>query len=168
MANQPDFDPDLYPSLDLAYEYVLPSHDWAIRRLEAVEQRIDNLMTFAITVTVALTASSIALAGLADKPVPPVLDEPGYIAIALFLIVIIWGMFVRQAGEIAVIDPKVMFNYYLTKSPAEFRKDVLYYAGEVLHQNERTIRRKSWGANIMTVLFVIEIAAVFIWSSSLF
>ena len=94
MAKQPDFNSDKYKSLGLAYEFVVPSHDWAIRRLEAAERRIDNLMRFIITVTLALGASVIAVAELSDEPTWLQLNGPGFLTISSFLIAVALGMYV--------------------------------------------------------------------------
>ena len=40
-----------WPSVNLAYEFVKPSYDWAIHRLNAVDSRIQTFLAFSSTLT---------------------------------------------------------------------------------------------------------------------
>ena len=41
-----------YPSLELGYQFVFHSYDWMLKRLEAVEDRIQRLLVYGTTITV--------------------------------------------------------------------------------------------------------------------
>ena len=41
------------PAVLLAYEFVIPSYQWVIQRLDAVDLRIQTLQAFSATVTLA-------------------------------------------------------------------------------------------------------------------
>lgn len=167
MAKTPDFNPKEYPSLEIAYELTVPSHDWAIRRFEATNRRIDNLMTFIITVTLAIGASAIAIAGSSDKPVNLFPDQTGYVAISSFFITIFAGMYIRQVGKLAILDLMVLYRSHIKLPKEQFRGHVLFQAGKNLSENQCLIDRKSWGATIMIVLFLVEITSAALWVSGL-
>ena len=61
MAEQPNFTGDEFPSLDLAYEFIIPSYDWALRRLDAVERRIESLIVIVTATTGTAILGVIAL-----------------------------------------------------------------------------------------------------------
>ena len=164
MSDENDFDPTHYPSISLAYHFVLPTYDWALRRLESIERRIDLLARTTITIALAAPASAFAITRLSGKTFHLVLDESAYIAIAASLIAVVWGLFVRQAGCVSVIDLRQVYDKYLHKSQGEFQKDIIYTASEHAIANERLSRLKSYGADVMIALFIIEIVAVINWA----
>lgn len=163
MSSSPDFNSDEYKSLELAYEFVVPSQDWAIRRLEAVERRIDNLTRFIITITLALGASAIAIAELSSEAVTLLPDHSPYISAASFLFAIVLGMYVRQMGNLSLLDPMGLYRNYIKKSEPEFRGLILFYAGKQFAANEKLIRCKSWGGTGMIILFLFEISSAAVW-----
>ena len=171
MASQPDFNSDTYESVELAFEFIVPSYDWAMRRLEAAERRIDNLMRFIITVTLALGASAIAIAELSSQPLSLFLDCVAIIALAsfliTFLIAIVLGMWVRQTGNITLLSPSGLYHDYIQKTKREFQGLILFHAGKHLEKNEELVRRKSNAATVMVVLFLFELCAAAIWFHSL-
>ena len=50
-------------SLELAYGYVFHSYEWMLRRVEAVESRIQNFLIFAATVTAGVPIAVVSLNG---------------------------------------------------------------------------------------------------------
>jgi hypothetical protein len=52
---------DEYPSLELAYEYVLPSYEWAMSRSDMLEQRLQDSITLITTVTLAVPVLATAI-----------------------------------------------------------------------------------------------------------
>ena len=167
MASPPDFNSDTYKSVELAYEFIVPSYDWAIRRLEAAERRIDNLMRFIITVTLALGASAIAIAELSSQPLSPFLDCAAFVALASFLVAIVLGMCVRQMGNLALLSPSALYRDYIQKNKRDFQGLTLFYAGKDFERNERLVRSKSRGATGMVILFLFELIAAATWFHSL-
>ena len=51
-----------YPSVELAYDFVIPSYEWASMRVETIERCIEGLLTYITTVTLALTIATVAIA----------------------------------------------------------------------------------------------------------
>ena len=166
MEDRESFNPADYPSIGPAFELVVPSYDWALRRLDAIERRLDNLARFVITVTFAAPAGTVGIARLSGNPVEVIYDESLWIVIASFASTLLLWVIVRQIGTVKVIDLQAIFNKYLAHSKEEFRKDIIYAAGEHAIANERLSRRKSLGANLMAVLFGVEVVALLIWSLS--
>ena len=60
--NESDFDAAQWPSVDLAYEFVAPSYDWAQRRFESIERRIHTFLAFTATLTLGVPALMAAVA----------------------------------------------------------------------------------------------------------
>ena len=164
MSDENDFHPTRYPSIPLAYDFVLPTYDWALRRLESIERRIDILARSAITIALAAPASAFAITRLSGKTFHLVLDESAYIAISASLIAVMWGLVVRQVGSVHVIDLRQVYDKHLHKSPEEFQKDMIYTASEHAIKNEKLSQLKSYCADVMVALFVIEIVAVINWA----
>lgn len=164
MDEEQSFNPEDYPSIGPAYDLVIPSYDWALRRLDSIERRIDNLVRYVITVTLAVPVSTVGLARLSGEPLTTTLHESLWIVIASFLITLMWGLFIRQMGHVRVIDLDAIFHDQLGNSEEEFRKDMIYTAGKHAISNESLSRRKSLGADLMVVLFVVEVASLLTWS----
>lgn len=164
MRDQQSFNPDDYPSIGPAYDLVLPTYDWALRRLDSIERRIDNLVRHVITITLAIPAGTAAIAGLTDKPINLVFNESTWIAIACFLVTLLWGLFVRQAGYVQVIDLEAICNKYMECAEDELKKNMISWAAEHAVANERLSRTKSHGADVMVALFVVEVGALLTWS----
>lgn len=163
MAKSPDFSLDEFPSLEIAYDLVVPSHDWAIRRFEATNRRIDNLITFIVTVTLAIVTGAIAIAGSSDRPFTLFPDTTGYIALSIFLLIMFAGMYIRQMGSLAILDLMTLYRHFISLPKGEFRGRVFFQAGKNLSENQSLIQRKAWGATIMIFLFLIEITSSGLW-----
>ena len=55
---------DQWQGMLLAYDFVLPSYDWAMQRLNAVEGRIQSLMMFSVSLAV---TGPVLVASLVDE-----------------------------------------------------------------------------------------------------
>ena len=55
---------DRWKGMLLAYDFVLPSYDWAMQRLNAVEGRIQSLMMFSVSLAV---TGPVLVASLVDE-----------------------------------------------------------------------------------------------------
>ena len=155
MAKEEPFSDADYPSIDLAYEIVLPSYDWAIRRLQVVEQRIEGLLRLTTTATIAIPV--IAFATTKDVDPTVYLNWQAVVASALFFLTTVLGLLARRFGGISVIDPKQLYDNHLKKGKRELKKDLIYFAGLDFQDNVRLIERKSRCADLLVVLFVLEL-----------
>lgn len=147
-----------FPSVELAYEFVKTSYDWMLSRIEAINSKIQGLLTFATTVTVAMPIFAKAVFDGIDF-------HSGWfygaiIAYALLAITGIWGM---RKGSIRLVHPKNLYDGWLAKSPWTFMKDTIYWAGEDFEDNKKLIEGKSLYRDIMTVLLLVEIFSIIGW-----
>ena len=163
MAEEKPFNPDeYYPSLELAYEVSLLTYDWAIRRLQDVERRIDNLLRLGLTGTVAFPIIVVAVTedsrNFADYA-----TWPGAVTFLLFLAALILGVFARQHGHITLINPKRLYKNHIRKESWNFKRHIIHYAGKHHRTNAELIQTKSTCADMVSVLFGIEIVFGVFW-----
>ena len=150
--------PEMYPGVNCAYDFVLPSYQWMLARFEATSNRLQTLLGFATTVTLAVPAIATSI----RKDVQ--FSSPWFLcAFVLFGLIMIIGLVARARGSLALANPKVLYQSYLYKTEWEFRKDAIYWASEHFETNASIIDSKAWLATVMTVLFVIETIMLLIW-----
>ena len=128
MATQDD------DSLDLAYEFVRDSYDWMLRRMDAVERRIDSLLLFFATVTFAIPTATIAISGVREPlnglDFTALHNISAVAALACFPVATITGLIVRGKGKLRLIVLSRLLNYQEGKTKREFQRSMLSYAGE--------------------------------------
>lgn len=150
--------PSDYPSVDLAYEFVKPSYDWMIRRIEAMNAAIQYLITLAVTI-------------IAAFPVVAKLISPGInfvsplfiVAMVLFASLVVIGCIAIRMGRLSLLNPKVLYDKYLYLSHWEFQQQTLYFAGEQFIKNNNRINKKANMRDFMTILLLVEIILLIIW-----
>ena len=166
MAAEKPFNPDDYPSLDLAYEASLMTYGWVINRLQDVEQRIDNLLRLGLTGTIALP-----IIALATSKEPKSLIEfatwPGVVALVIFLAALALGAYARQYGHVTLINPKLLYDKHLRRTKADFQRHIIYFAGKDHRTNAKLIRTKSTCADMVIILFGAEVLFGVIWILSI-
>ena len=146
------------PGVLLAYEFVIPSYQWLIQRLDAVDLRIQTLQAFSATVT--LAAPILAATVVSDID----LQSPWFIgALPLFVLTVLIGVLARMWGRLKLLSPQNLYDMYLEDSDWTFRNDVLYYAGEHFESNRSLINKKGFIADGMTILFVAETILLLTW-----
>lgn len=161
--SNPSSDPDINPSLELAYEFILPTYELVVRRLESAERRIDNMMTFIITLTTALGAAGIAIVGLSDKTPSVFLDSAAYIAITFFAINLVSGIYLRQMGGVEIFDLRYLLSEEIGRPADKFKATALRTAGMNIANVQSLINRKSGGTTFMLVPLLIEVSAAALW-----
>ena len=122
-----ELDPGEFPSIEVIYEFVLPSYDWAVRRLDTIERRFDHLLTLTFTLTLAVPVVTIAIAGAESQP--NLLHWQGGVALVLFVATAISGIVIRQHGELTFMNIDGMYDELGNLSPHTFKQHVTYYAG---------------------------------------
>lgn len=145
-----DSDNDL-PGLDRAFEFVLPSYQWALQRFEAIDARLQGVLTFAVTITLAGPVVGKLL-------VPNITGDSIWLAVALvtFGLAIVLGSAARVLGSVRLMSPTTLFNEWLEESEREFDENAVYWAGQHLDRNVKIIGRKALSATVVTVLVAIE------------
>src|SRR5581483_7624057 len=79
-----------YPAVAYAYEFVLPSYDWAVRRFEGSETRLHNLQTYSATIAFGAPVAAKAISAT------PNFDSMLFVAgVACFVLVVTVATFAR-------------------------------------------------------------------------
>lgn len=157
----PDNDPypETWRSVDSAYELVVPSYAWMQERLNAVDSRMQALLTLAGSVTVAAPIIGTAVV----KNI--VFSSPLFLtAVTLFVVIVLAGVLVRAWGEFVIVDlGDVYAEGWLHDPTWEFKRNMVFYAGEHMKRNGRVVNIKGIAANIMAVLFVAAVLLFIAW-----
>jgi len=150
-----------YPSVDLAYEFVKPSYDWMLNRIEAMNSKMQGLLMLATAVTGGIPILAKAIFDNVDFQ-----SVLFYGAIGLYVLLVVIGTVGLSMGGVKLFHPKLLYEKWLSNSIWEFKKDAIYFAGQNFEDNKKIIDAKSWLRNIMTILLLIELMIVIFWISS--
>ena len=147
-----------YSGLEQAQAYVVPSYQFMLSRLEAVDSRLQTVVAFVATVTLAVPAMSRALQ-------PAISFESAWFvsAVVLALATIALGSAVRLSGALSLVNPATVYAQWLHLSQWEFQRHALYYAGQHFEANGALVNRKARGVFVMTSLFLLELICLFVW-----
>ncbi len=146
-----------YPSVELAYEFVKPSYDWMLNRIEAINSKIQNLITFATTLT---AATPILIKAVFDNVVfDSVLF---YLAMVCYVLIAVIGI-IALRGSVRLINPTILYNKWLDKSPWKFKKDNVYWAGVDFNENKKRVEHKTHRRDIMAFLLLVEVICILVW-----
>ena len=150
-----------WPSVGLAYDFAKSSYDWVQNRFDAANGRIEFLLTFASTVTVAAPVFIKAL-----------YTDIGFgsswfkAAIIVFVLSAIVGIAGRMYGGLKLVSPQTLYDKWLSRSEWEFKKDTIYFAGQHFEYNASQVNKKANLAILMSVLLVAEIVFIVLWVAS--
>ena len=147
-----------WPSVNLAYEFVKPSYDWLQNRLDAVNKRIEYLLTFASSITVATPIFAKAL-----NPDINFALWPFIVSMFLFILIAIIGFVGRIISGIKLVAPGKLYEKWLNWTEWEFKKNAIYWAGKHFKHNASLINKKSNFAICMGILLVLEVVFIVIW-----
>jgi hypothetical protein len=96
----------LYPSVDLAYKLALASYEFAQKRLDIIDVRLQTLIALGATISLPIPAIAIA------KNIT--LNSWWFIlAIVFFSAAIVVGTYARVSGYMKVILPIDLYNKWL-------------------------------------------------------
>jgi len=147
---------DEYPSVSIAYDLSLKSSESLLKRLEAVEGRLQWVLTAGVTIT---AGYSIALKGQSLN----LHSKLFYGAAACFVLAIALGFVARGCGKFEMLNPTKLFNDYLHEDEWEFKKDMIYWHGDMFKKNLRLVNLKGHLANVVATLFFVEVALLSVW-----
>ncbi len=147
-----------YPGTDLAYDIAVESYSLAERRRDAVHQRIDVLLSFVTTVTV---AAPVIVASVFEEPNfnSPLLIAAGVV----YLLLVVGALGARLVGSLRQISPKLLYERWLHLEEPEFKRRMIYWAGEHADAARKLTNLKALVATILAVLFVVEGALFLAW-----
>lgn len=126
-----------YPSVDLAYPFAVETYQWAQKRKEAVDNRIQTLSAFAISLV-------LVVPPLIHSSAPATKFTSAWfiLAMILFAIAAVLGTVARFKGELRLIDPRDLYNEWLSFSEWEFKKNMIYFSGLDLEYNYSSLLLK--------------------------
>ncbi len=145
-------------AVDLAYEVALSAYVSAREQWESVHRRLDTLLSFVTTVTIATPVAAQA-----------VLDDPDFSsplligASTLYALIVLIALIARSFGAIRQISPRELHEQWLHLDGREFKLGIIDWSGRHSEQAQRLIARKSFAANFMALLFVTEALTLVAW-----
>ena len=150
-------------SLELAYGYVFHSYEWMLRRVEAVESRIQNFLIFAATVTAGVPIAVVSLNG--DSAMLNVWwSLIAGLAFILFGVVVGISLVARQHGAIHFPNVGNLSEYWKTISQEKFRRMAIEESGRHHNENSDLVNKKSNLADHAVSVFGFEAIALAVWS----
>ena len=153
---------DDWPSVQWAYEFVKPSYDWLQNRFDAVNRRIEFLLTFSSSITLATPVFIKAL--FTDVNFGSLWFK---FAIGIFILTAAVGVWGRIYGGLKLVSLQKLYNEWLDYSEWEFKKNAIYFAGEHFEYNRIQINRKANFSIIMSILLILEVVFIVIWIAGL-
>jgi len=147
-----------YPSVDLAYDLAVQSYDSAHKRWEAADTRLQTLLTFTVTV-------ELALPPLLHTNVPQTRFRSAWFIFAVVVYVLSTGIgvFLRFWKGLILLNPKHIYNKYLGYSEWEFKKNIIFWAGEDYEANHKMINLKVKSTIVMLILFLVGDLLLISW-----
>jgi len=161
MTDSPPNEPenDEYPSLDHAYDFVLPSVEWTVQRFTAIETRIQQLTGLIATVTVAVPIAISALEEEANL-------RSGWLiaTVALGIGGILMGALAQTLGSLQLLRvDRMARSEYLKRNPEVYRRSVVATAGHTQEVNRRRIQRRAWVAVGLVLVLAGELVLLVVW-----
>lgn len=153
------FNPDKYPGIEFAYEFVQPSFDCMVGRLDAARNGLQRIQAFAATLIFAFPAIAVAA-----KPNISFQSFWLYAAIAVFVSVIVVGVMAGAfVGPMQLIHPGILYKKWLRLSEPEFKKNVIFFAGEAFNHNSKQVNNMGNAARILNYLVGAEVLLLVAW-----
>jgi hypothetical protein len=146
-----------YPAVGLAYEVALASYEVAQKRYDAIDARIQTLLAFATTLTLAVPAAASSIRG-ADLRSRWLIS-----ALIAFAGTVAVGTYARWKGDIILLNPKHLYDGWLRYSEWEFKTNMVYWAGEHFEANRRLINSKGRLAVAASIMFALEALMLVVW-----
>jgi len=147
-----------WPSVPFAYDFVIPSYQWVLTRFEAVDSRIQTLQAFIATTTLGVPAIATTMFKTIKFTSCWFLGAIGLAGVAIII-----GLIGRSWGRITLANPRVLYEQWLHKPVWEFKKDMLYFAGQHFEKSSDFVNTKSRLVTVMSVLFFLETLLLFVW-----
>ncbi len=159
-----------YPSLDLAYEYIPSSYEWMLRRISAVEERIQSQLAQS---TIALIGIPAIVGAINGGKISWTLWAaiPGILALAAFFAIRIGAVRTLKIGKLATIDPGLLIvdregfdpQSDVELDPTEFKRHLIETAGEHMRDNSEFLDKMAGRADWMGHLLIVEMVTGATW-----
>lgn len=148
--------PESLPSVEIAYPIALEAYETAVKRFDAVDSKLNTLVTFAVTV-------SLAVPVLAQAKNLSFRSTWFTVAALAFTAGIGVATYARIVGNLMLLSPRVLYDQFLDLEPWQFKRHMIDWAGENWEHNKTLINRNGTLAAIAAILFALEVVAVAAW-----
>ena len=142
---------------------VTQSYLLAARRLEAIESRIQHIMTLAPAILLAVALPTVAIASGDDALR---LNWMAYGALSAMGGVTAIGMGVRFLWALHFLSPSGFKQEHLEMDTEAFQANALGWAGKHMALNVKMLNKKSLMADVMSLLLAAEAALAAFWAAS--
>jgi hypothetical protein len=147
------------PSVGLAYQFALTAYEVAQKRLEVVEKRLQEVLGFAVTISLG------AIAIHANKNIH--FDSwLFWAAMAACLAGLLIGTYARVFGYLMLVNPTILKDKYVELPEAVFKSYFVQISATHWRANADLVNRKGMFTSIAVVCFVLEIILLILWSSA--
>jgi hypothetical protein len=145
-----------FPSVELAYPLAVAAYDSATKRLDSIDGRLQTILAFIVTVSV-IVPSIAAGRGVSFQ------SGWFYAALIVFIVAIGIGIWARLTGDVRLLSPSNLFQEWLSDSEWQFKKDMIYHAGQDFDKNMKLALLK-WRCSVaVTLLFVLQAVCQTVW-----
>jgi len=145
-----------FPGVELAYPIAVGSYDVAIKRMDSIDGRLQTILAFVLTASVAFITFA------KDKDFR--FDSAWFVSGICFLVAsIIVGISARLYGAVRLLRPMHLWQTWLTDDEWTFKKDLIHDAAIDFDANMRLANLK-WKCSVMImILFVLEALCLTVW-----
>jgi hypothetical protein len=144
-------------TLNLAYQRALSAEDTITKCFDAIDGRLQTLLTFVVSTTVLVPTIATQRGGLSFHSLP------FEIAIGAAFLAILTGTYARSTGELLVFHPAELEEHWLKLAAPEFKKYMIRKAGRAFEKNLRLINYKWVLSVIVSLVFFLEALALSGW-----
>ncbi len=147
-----------FPSIDLAYEIAVSSYESVTKRIDSTDGRIQTLLTITL-------AAYVAIPTLLKNEVASFFSWSFITSILLLAGAMSLGAYARFAGKIKMLRPKSLWDGWLHLPQSEFKRDMIFFAGEDYDANVKLLGKK-WKLGIASMLiFALSLVFLIVWAT---
>lgn len=145
-----------FPSVELAYVIAVASYDSAMKRLDAIDARLQTILAFVVSVSALAPAS-------ANGGNISFVSWWFCLAVILFLTSMVIGIWARLSGETVLLSPAGLFAGWLHLQPGQFQIDIISDAADAFTKNKNLVNFK-WKCMVtISLLFAAEAVCLGAW-----
>jgi len=147
-----------WPSVPFAYDFVLPSYQWMLSRLEAIDGRIQGILTFAATFTLGMPL-------IGKSIIKDISFTSRYFlgALGVFSIIVAYSVVRLSWGHLQLANPGVIHQKWLHLSAHAFKLRALYWASRHFNENTILVNTKGRAVNWLSGLLCLEVGLLLLW-----
>ena len=147
-------------SVDLAYDLAISYYEVTERRWDAINSRLQRLLTLLLPLVLAVPAASKILDLNIDTVI--LIAAEGFVFVSIVLCLV--GC---SHGTQRHIDSSIIYEDYLELKPLKFKEYMIKFAGENFEQNVKIINRK-WRFYVISIIsFCLGVLLLVLWAVGL-